>query len=419
MSAVGATRNFAIMKRHFAFLLSLLLCGSIFGQTTYKSILRSHPYINIEGDEVEFPSEPMWYTEKIEKLVNLLNKDVFSFYDLNDKYPTELQKNCHKKSDEYINSTLPSFDEVYNATRTSKFYTLYNLRYNKSYDTQNRCFNFSIGIPDYRTTKLSGYIGLGGDFCISFPTNRVVIKKNPTDYGDYYLSQYVRTPIISEEMALRIEKEMEKPTCSIYLMFIVQPNKISRETRTINYGGNVGRQNVSTDYILAQTIGWYIVDIEKEIILCDLSDVFSKATSNSNIRAKENIEPIRINSEEHSNTNSNSVQQEEQAIRVVEETSPEFPGGDMALFNFVNKNLKYPKEAVENGEQGKVFVEFTVDKNGSVVNPRITRGVSKELDNEAIRVFSLPSMPKWKPGTQNGKPVDVKYRFPIQFCLPY
>ena len=110
-----------------------------------------------------------------------------------------------------------------------------------------------------------------------------------------------------------------------------------------------------------------------------------------------------------------STQQESD---IVEETRPEFPGGDEAFLVFIHKNLKYPKEAWEEGIQGRVSVKFTIDKNGSVVNPRIVRGVSRELDNEAIRVFSLPNMPKWKPATQNGKPVNAELSFPIQFRLP-
>lgn len=100
-----------------------------------------------------------------------------------------------------------------------------------------------------------------------------------------------------------------------------------------------------------------------------------------------------------------------------EEEQPQFPGGDMALFKFVSQNLVYPEKAAKDGVEGRVIVQFTVDKDGVVKNPIVTRGWSPELDAEAIRVFSLSTMPKWKPGTRNGEPVEAIYTCPITFKM--
>ena len=105
----------------------------------------------------------------------------------------------------------------------------------------------------------------------------------------------------------------------------------------------------------------------------------------------------------------------EEEIFVVVEDMPEPPGGIAELMKFLGKNIKYPTIAQENGIQGRVVVEFVVNKDGTIVDPRVVRGVDPSLDKEAIRV--IMSMPKWKPGKQGGKPVRVKYTVPVTFRL--
>ena len=95
---------------------------------------------------------------------------------------------------------------------------------------------------------------------------------------------------------------------------------------------------------------------------------------------------------------------------------PEFPGGMGKLMIYLVKNTKYPKAAKEVGIQGKVFVGFIINKRGKITHVKLIKSVSKELDEEAIRVIS--SMPKWAPGKQHGKKVKVKYIIPINFKLP-
>lgn len=106
---------------------------------------------------------------------------------------------------------------------------------------------------------------------------------------------------------------------------------------------------------------------------------------------------------------------DEQVIFDVVEKMPEFPGGMAALMQFLGKNIKYPTIAQENGTQGRVIVQFVVNKDGSIVEPKVVKSVDPYLDKEALRVIS--SMPKWSPGMQRQKPVRVKYTVPVTFRL--
>ena len=112
------------------------------------------------------------------------------------------------------------------------------------------------------------------------------------------------------------------------------------------------------------------------------------------------------------------IMEEEESVNevfMVVETMPEFPGGMAALMKFIAINLKYPEELQESAIQGRVLVSFVVDKDGSITDIEIVRGVDALLDAEAIRIVKL--MPKWKPGIQQGKAVRVKYTVPVSFRL--
>ena len=103
-------------------------------------------------------------------------------------------------------------------------------------------------------------------------------------------------------------------------------------------------------------------------------------------------------------------------IYEVVENMPRFPNGGMsALMQYLNENIRYPEAAIKAGVQGRVTVQFIVDKDGSIDNVKTLRGVNPDLDAEAIRVIKM--MPRWEPGTHKGKPVRVKYTVPVMFRL--
>jgi periplasmic protein TonB len=110
------------------------------------------------------------------------------------------------------------------------------------------------------------------------------------------------------------------------------------------------------------------------------------------------------------------IQQEapKEIFTVVEE-QPGYPGGDEARIKFLQENIKYPEEAKELGVQGKVFVTFVVEVDGSITDVRVLRGIGAGCDEEAIRV--VKSMPRWVPGKQRGQPVRVQFNLPIKFTL--
>ena len=106
----------------------------------------------------------------------------------------------------------------------------------------------------------------------------------------------------------------------------------------------------------------------------------------------------------------------EDDIFVVVEENPQFPnGGTAGLLQYLGKNIKYPTIPQENGTQGRVTVQFVVNKDGSIVDVKVIRGVDPYLDKEAVRVIS--TMPKWIPGKQRGVPVRCKFTVPVMFKL--
>lgn len=106
---------------------------------------------------------------------------------------------------------------------------------------------------------------------------------------------------------------------------------------------------------------------------------------------------------------------EEMEIFTVVEDQPNFPGGDEARILYLKDNIKYPQMARESGIQGTVYVTFVVERNGSVTDVKVLRGIGGGCDEEAIRV--IENMPKWNAGKQRGKPVRVQFNMPIKFTL--
>ncbi|HXC03388.1 MAG TPA: energy transducer TonB [Bacteroidia bacterium] len=98
-------------------------------------------------------------------------------------------------------------------------------------------------------------------------------------------------------------------------------------------------------------------------------------------------------------------------------TMPQFPGGIPALMTYLKDNINYPKRERRKGIQGKVILTFIVDKDGNIIQPKVVQGIKggENLEKEALRVVS--AMPKWEPGTMDGKKVNVQYNLPVNFKL--
>lgn len=140
------------------------------------------------------------------------------------------------------------------------------------------------------------------------------------------------------------------------------------------------------------------VEIEDELVIDD-----TEADEETII----NVQPV-IQAEEEEEVDENEI------FTIVEEPA-EFPGGVKALYSYINKSVKYPMIAQENGIQGKVYVRFVVNEQGKVSNASVTRGPDPSLNSEALRVIN--SLPDFKPGKQRGRPVKVYYNSVIVFQL--
>ena len=109
------------------------------------------------------------------------------------------------------------------------------------------------------------------------------------------------------------------------------------------------------------------------------------------------------------------VSQSSQSVYDEVEVMPEFPGGMQAMIEYLNTNIKYPKDAIKQEVGGRVMVMFVVETDGSLSNVRVARKVFPSLDAEAVRV--VKSMPKWKPGKEKGRSVRVNFTMPIVFSV--
>ena len=131
----------------------------------------------------------------------------------------------------------------------------------------------------------------------------------------------------------------------------------------------------------------------------------NKNSANNTVETTENVEV----------TTSPAVVDDSDVFTGAVEVMPEYPGGVNAMYEFIQKNLKYPESAKEKGLEGRVYVQFVVEKDGSLNDITVLRGVCDEIDAEAVRV--VKAMPNWKPGINNGEPVRVQFTLPFKFQL--
>ena len=149
-----------------------------------------------------------------------------------------------------------------------------------------------------------------------------------------------------------------------------------------------------------------VLNVVEDDVEVENTDLLSSEDNQAEAQTQTYVPPVvKVEEEEASS----------QQIFMVVEEMPEFPGGQAALMSFIAKSIKYPVVAQENGIQGRVTCSFVVNKDGSIVDAEVIRGIDPSLDKEALRVIN--TMPKWKPGKQRGKPVRVKFTVPINFRL--
>jgi hypothetical protein len=266
------------MKRILLFILvSLFLLNNAYGQTKIKSVWGQKSYDDIISEcyQIDVPNgkfylsggnEYEYETRTVEQVASLIKKDVFGYFGLNQKYSTPLQKSAFAKTEEYANY-MSEIDYHRSYIFDSKFYILYNLRYNEAYDLNKKAFVINIMVLDFLRTNQTGYLGFGKNINTLFPTNRLNVKKGRESNGEVYAKQYIQIPITDENLALKVEKDMSNPYCSTCLMFVVKLDKTSTEKHP--------EFMFEQDNILTKSIGLYVVNTKSKEIYCDLTKILS------------------------------------------------------------------------------------------------------------------------------------------------
>lgn len=147
-----------------------------------------------------------------------------------------------------------------------------------------------------------------------------------------------------------------------------------------------------------------LIIVEDDVEIEDEFTIDVEATVNTEVRE---FTPVVVVQEEEEIA--------EDVIFTVVEDQPSYPGGEEARIRYLQDNLRYPQMAREAGIQGTVFVTFVVERDGSVTDVRVLRGIGGGCDEEAVRV--VQNMPRWNPGRQRGQPVRVQFNMPIRFVL--
>jgi TonB family protein len=220
---------------------------------------------------------------------------------------------------------------------------------------------------------------------------------------------------------------------ALTVMFACEKYEVETETLSENiiYKGNILSpeefEALDISYIKAANIDrldaiLVFPELKDQLTADSYSIIFEKGDfSSTKLLEKLDIKELTITLNENNpsdffaNAKSENLSTPDEEVFVIVEDMPEFPGGELALRNYLNEKLDYPQVAKENGIEGKVYVTFVVGSDGKVRDAKIARGVDPALDAEALKVVS--SLPEWKPGKQRGQNVAVFYTVPINFSL--
>ena len=308
------------------------------------------------------------YEISIERISSLMRLELLEYYSaLREEYNTPLKLKRFKESGDYAHHIeYLKIDKEHFLDNT--YYAIREITGNKekTFDLDNSCF--SLKLP----------WSLNSNEC-----RDIILETSDTHFrGNRFV-----TPKIDEETAYEIESN----PCGLFVWV-----KFNGETRTVG--------------------AWVPAICEPKkvcIVNMNTGEIYLEYTPQNN-----QIIPSQDYDIRDVKDHSNNKDIEEFIYKDITQIDklPEFPGGEGAFIKFINENLVYPEEAIKNNKQGRAIVKFTVTKDGSLKNIKIVKSTNSfELDREAARVFSLPTMPKWKPGTHNGEAVNVNYSFPIRF----
>ena len=212
-----------------------------------------------------------------------------------------------------------------------------------------------------------------------------------------YADKNVSNPAEKTKLKMKVVDEEGKPIIAATVLVANTTNGTLTDENG-NFTLEVGSdQSIQVAYIGMSTVAMSVKDCLKK---ADQTIVLTESDTKKDVKVVASAPQ--------------AVTSDDQTFSVVEQM-PEYPGGMRAGLEFMARNLRYPTKAREAGKQGRVIVQFVVRKDGSLSDFKVLRPVDPWLDAEAIRVIS--TMPKWKPGMQDGKPVSVKFTLPVTFML--
>ena len=234
------------------------------------------------------------------------------------------------------------------------------------------------------------------DFKIK-PTELTITATTPTSAVSTITSEATEAKTLTFKVVFLPEKS---PIVGVPVEVIVN-GKATQTTETAEKG------LVKVNAPLGSTVRFTLIDRTKEVV------VTKELLANSRVIAI-GFEP---KNEKKEAPDDESAIEDSEGTKVydVVEDMPQFPGGQMELWEYLSKSLQYPEEAEKAGTQGRVIATFVVERDGSITNARVVKALDSSLDAEALRVIN--AMPKWKPGKQNGVVVRCKYTVPVTFRL--
>lgn len=364
------------MRAILAILITFICSANAFAQKSYDDIIRECYQIDAKRGKIYLSggNEDEYEIRSVEQVASLMQKDVFGYFGLNQKYSTPLQKSAFSKTEEYTNY-MSEIDYHHSYIFDSKFYILYNLRYNSEYDINKKSFIFRIGVLDWQRTNQLGYIGFGKNICTSYPANKLNIKKTREYNNELYAYQYIQIPVAEEDLALKIEKDMSNPYCSTCLLFVVELNKVSSEKHP--------EFTWAQNNILAKTINLYMVNTKTEQIYCDLSELVGGVKSQI-VQSK--TKSSKVEFEER-----RKAEYERQLKLEAEKKQVGNAGIGMSnlSFNIAGRSaISLPRPVFNNEDQeGIIIVDVEVNSEGKVVNAKINTKTS--INNTSMQQSCL------------------------------
>lgn len=362
------------MRAILAILITFICGANAFAQKSYDDIISECYQIDAKNGKFYLSggNEDEYEIRSVEQVASLMQKDVFGYFGLNQKYSTPLQKSAFSKTEEYTDY-MSEIDYHHSYIFDSKFYILYNLRYNSEYDINKKSFIFRIGVLDWQRTSQLGYIGFGKNICTSYPANKLNVKKTREYNNELYVYQYIQIPIADEDLALKIEEDMSNPYCSTCLLFVVELNKVSSEKHP--------EFPWAQNNILAKTINLYMVNTKTEQIYCDLSElvggVKSQIAQSKTKSSKEEFEGRRKDEDVEARR---KAEYERQLKLEAEKKQVGNAGIGISnlSFNIAGRSAKSLPRPVFNNEyqEGIIIVDVEVNSEGKVVNAKINTKTS-------------------------------------------